>query len=76
MNLKKKSPVGSTATWDRSNEGATVPRVLEKCGKTLCDVEDTNPAAPGTGVIAFSISTGAAIEFKEVRLKRLNPVRQ
>src|SRR4029450_8391040 len=23
-------------------------------GKTLCDVEDTNPAAPGTGVIAFS----------------------
>ena len=38
-------------------------------GKTLCDVEDTNPAAPRTGVIAFS--PGTAIDFKDIRLKRL-----
>ena len=39
-------------------------------GKTLCDVEDTDPAAPGSGVIAFGMSTGTAIEFKDIRLKR------
>lgn len=40
-------------------------------GKTLCDVQDPNPAAPRTGVIAFGMSIGTAVEFKDLRLKRL-----
>jgi len=40
-------------------------------GQTLCDVEDTNAAAPRAGVIAFGISSATVVEFKELRLKRL-----
>ena len=49
--------------------GARLINMLD--GKTLCDVEDTDPAAPRTGVIAFGMSTGTAIEFKDLRLKRM-----
>jgi hypothetical protein len=41
-------------------------------GKTLCDVRDTNPVAPRTGVIALGMTPGTIVEFKELRLKRLN----
>jgi hypothetical protein len=37
----------------------------------LAAVEDTHPTAPRNGVIALSVTTGTAIEFKEIRLKRL-----
>ncbi len=50
-------------------QGARLIHVLD--GKTLCDVEDANPAALRTGVIALGMSTGAIIEFKDLRLKRL-----
>ena len=49
--------------------GLRLVHVLD--GKTLCDVEDTDPAALRTGVIAFGISTGTTVEFKDLRLKRL-----
>lgn len=53
--------------------GSRLIHVLD--GKTLCDVEDTDPAAPRTGVIAFGMSTGTLVEFKDVRLKRTGPPR-
>ena len=41
-------------------------------GNTLCNVEDTNPAAPRAGVIAFGMTTGTIVQFKDLRLKRMN----
>ena len=49
--------------------GARLIHVLD--GKTRCDVEDTDPAAPRTGAIAFANATATAVEFKELRLRRL-----
>ena len=48
-------------------DGTRLIHVLD--GKTLCDVQDTTPAAPRTGVIAFS--PGTAIDFKDIRPKRV-----
>ena len=50
-------------------QGTHLVHVLD--GRTLCDVQDPNPAAPRAGVIAFGMSTGAAAEFKDIRLQRL-----
>ena len=59
------------AEWHEGVIIANGPRLIHMLdGKTLCDVEDADPAAPRTGVIAFGMSTGAAIEFKDVLLKR------
>ena len=48
--------------------GLRLVHVLD--GKTLCDVEDTDPSALRTGVIAFGMSTGTLVEFKDIRLKQ------
>lgn len=50
-------------------QGARLIHMLD--GKTLCDVEDTNAAALQSGVIAFGTGGGTAVEFKDVRLRRL-----
>jgi hypothetical protein len=50
-------------------QGTHLVHVLD--GKTLCDVKDTNPAAPRAGIIAFGMSTGTAAEFKDIRLTPL-----
>ena len=49
--------------------GARLVHILD--GKTLCDVEDADPAAPRTGTIAFANSASGTVEFKDLRLKRL-----
>jgi hypothetical protein len=40
-------------------------------GKVVCDVEDTDPAAPCKGVISLGAGGGTIVEFKDLRLKRL-----
>jgi len=49
--------------------GTRLVHVLD--GKTVCDVVDSDPTAPRTGVIAFGLSPGTTVEFKDIRLKRL-----
>jgi len=49
--------------------GTRLIHVLD--GKTLCDVVDTNPTAPRTGVIAFGMYLGTTVQFKDLWLKRL-----
>jgi hypothetical protein len=50
-------------------QGTRLVHMLD--GQTLCDVEDTNPAAIRSGVIAFGVGGETAAEFKDIRLKRL-----
>jgi hypothetical protein len=60
------------ANWHEGIIIANGPRLVHVLdGKTLCDVEDTDPSALRTGVIAFGMSTGTLVEFKDIRLKRL-----
>lgn len=49
-------------------QGTRLIHVLD--GKTLCDVEDTNPTAIRSGVIAFGLSGDTAAEFKDITLKQ------
>ncbi len=49
--------------------GARLIHVLD--GKILCDVEDTDPAAPHSGAIALANSATTTVEFKDLRLRRI-----
>jgi hypothetical protein len=49
-------------------QGTRLVHVVD--GKTLCDVQDTNPAALHTGLIAFGVGGETAAEFKDIRLKK------
>lgn len=72
-----KNALPTDAEWHEAvivAKGARLVHMLD--GKTLCDVVDNNPAAPLSGVIAFNIASGAVIEFKDIRLRRVEPASQ
>ena len=57
--------------WHEGVIIASGPRLIHRLdGKVLCDMEDTEPAAPRTGAIAFAITSSTMVEFKDIRLKR------
>ena len=41
-------------------------------GDELCNVEDKDARAPQSGQLAFHMANATTVEFKEIRLKRLN----
>jgi len=62
--------------WHEGVIIAAGPRLVHRLdGKLLCDVEDTKPAAPRTGAIAFAITSSTVVEFKDIRLKRTGTTR-
>lgn len=40
-------------------------------GKDLCQVEDTDPKGPRSGLLAFHLSNATSVEFRDIRLKRI-----
>jgi hypothetical protein len=57
--------------WHEGTVIATGPRLVQMVdGKVLCEVEETDSAAPRIGTIAMILSASTIVEFKDVRLRR------